>query len=158
MNRSGKAVLTNTRNLCFKAEIAKIMFIPVNPSFTFWECGLRGTNSSKKCLCFTYGRCHFSTLICYHNAALTHLSKQLWFLVDIAWHLFPLSWINLMIMGPFGWFWYCLFRQYFLWVVVFIGLFHVHVSTYVYVILWIYVGAAVRINKLFYPFAGNNTE
>ena len=28
------AVLTSTHNLCFSAEIRKIMYIPVNPSFT----------------------------------------------------------------------------------------------------------------------------
>ena len=30
----GQAVLTSTHNLCFWAEIRKIMYTPVNPSFT----------------------------------------------------------------------------------------------------------------------------
>ena len=30
----GEAVLTSTHNLCFLAEIRKIMYTPVNPSFT----------------------------------------------------------------------------------------------------------------------------
>ena len=33
-NRLGEAVLTGTHNLCFWAEIRKIMYTPVNPSFT----------------------------------------------------------------------------------------------------------------------------
>ena len=33
-NRLGEAVLTSTRNLYFWAEIRKIMYTPVNPSFT----------------------------------------------------------------------------------------------------------------------------
>ena len=32
--RLGEAVLTSTHNLCFWAEIRKIMYTPVNPSFT----------------------------------------------------------------------------------------------------------------------------
>ena len=34
LNRLGEAGLTSTHNLCFWAEIRKIMYIPVNPSFT----------------------------------------------------------------------------------------------------------------------------
>ena len=30
----GKAVLTTTHNLCFRAKIRKIMYNPVNPNFT----------------------------------------------------------------------------------------------------------------------------
>ena len=33
-NRLGEAVLTSTHNLCFRAKIRKIMYTPVNPSFT----------------------------------------------------------------------------------------------------------------------------
>ena len=33
-NRKGEAVLTSTHNLCFLTEIRKIMYTPVNPSFT----------------------------------------------------------------------------------------------------------------------------
>ena len=33
-SRLGEAVLTSTHNLCFRAEIRKIMYTPVNPSFT----------------------------------------------------------------------------------------------------------------------------
>ena len=36
-----KAVLTSTHNLCFWAEIRKIMYTPVNPSFTIQKWGLR---------------------------------------------------------------------------------------------------------------------
>ena len=32
--RLDEAVLTSTHNLCFLAEIRKIMYTPVNPSFT----------------------------------------------------------------------------------------------------------------------------
>ena len=32
--RLGEAVLTSTHNLCFRAKIRKIMYTPVNPSFT----------------------------------------------------------------------------------------------------------------------------
>ena len=31
---SGKAVLMSTHNLCFWAEIRKLMYTPLNPSFT----------------------------------------------------------------------------------------------------------------------------
>ena len=31
---SGEALLTSTHNLCFSAEIRKIVYTPVNPSFT----------------------------------------------------------------------------------------------------------------------------
>ena len=41
-NRLGEAVLTSTHNLCFLAEIRKIMYTPVNPSFTILKWGLRG--------------------------------------------------------------------------------------------------------------------
>ena len=34
---------TSTHNLCFWAEIRKIMYIPVNPSFSTWKWGLRGS-------------------------------------------------------------------------------------------------------------------
>ena len=30
----GEAVLTSTHNICFRAEIRKIVYSPVNPSFT----------------------------------------------------------------------------------------------------------------------------
>ena len=33
-NRLAEAVLTSTHKLCFGAEIRKIMYTPVNPSFT----------------------------------------------------------------------------------------------------------------------------
>ena len=36
-----KAVLTSTHNLCFWTEIRKIMYTPVNPSFTIQKWGLR---------------------------------------------------------------------------------------------------------------------
>ena len=41
---TAEAVLTSTHNLCFWAEIRKIMYTPVNPSFTFYYTkeGLRG--------------------------------------------------------------------------------------------------------------------
>ena len=42
-NRIDKAVLTSTNNLCFWAEIRKIMYFPVNPSFTIEKSGLRGS-------------------------------------------------------------------------------------------------------------------
>ena len=38
-----EAVRTSTHNLCFWAEIRKIMYIPVNPSFTIIKWGLRGS-------------------------------------------------------------------------------------------------------------------
>ena len=34
LERLGEAVLTSTHNLCFSAEIRKIMYTPDNPSFT----------------------------------------------------------------------------------------------------------------------------
>ena len=34
LNRLGEAFLTSTHNLCFGAKIRKIMYTPVNPSFT----------------------------------------------------------------------------------------------------------------------------
>ena len=40
-NRLSEAVLTSTHNLCFLAEIRKIMYTPVNPSFTIQKWGLR---------------------------------------------------------------------------------------------------------------------
>ena len=39
-----RAVLTSTHNLCFWAEIRKLMYTPVNPSFTVLKWGLRGSN------------------------------------------------------------------------------------------------------------------
>ena len=33
----------STHNLCFRAKIRKIMFTPVNPSFTIQKRGLRGS-------------------------------------------------------------------------------------------------------------------
>ena len=43
-HRVGEAVLhvTNTKNLCFRAEIIKIMYIPVNPSFIIKKVGFKG--------------------------------------------------------------------------------------------------------------------
>ena len=38
-----EAVLTSTHNLCFWAEIRKIMYTPVNPSFSIWKWGLKGS-------------------------------------------------------------------------------------------------------------------
>ena len=38
-----EAVLTSTHNLCFWAEIQKIMYTSANPSFTIWKWGLRGS-------------------------------------------------------------------------------------------------------------------
>ena len=42
-NRLDEAVLTSTHNLCFWAEIRKIMYTPVNHSFTIEKWGLRGS-------------------------------------------------------------------------------------------------------------------
>ena len=36
-----RGVLTSTHNLCFRAEIRKIMYTPVKPSFTILKWGLR---------------------------------------------------------------------------------------------------------------------
>ena len=44
-------------NLCFWAEIRKIMYTPVNPSFTIWKWGLRG---SKLCR-------YVFMMICFHG-------------------------------------------------------------------------------------------
>ena len=38
-----EAVLTSTHKLCFWAEIRKIMYTPLNPSFIIWKWGLRGS-------------------------------------------------------------------------------------------------------------------
>ena len=40
---SSKAVLTGTHNLCFWAEIRKIIYTPVNSTFTILKWGLRGS-------------------------------------------------------------------------------------------------------------------
>ena len=42
-NRLDKAGLTCTHNLCFRAEIRKIMCTPVNPSFNIYKRGLMGS-------------------------------------------------------------------------------------------------------------------
>ena len=34
LERHGEAVLTSTHNLCFWADIRKLMYTPENPSFT----------------------------------------------------------------------------------------------------------------------------
>ena len=41
--KTAEAVLTSIHNLCFWAEIRKIMYTPVNPSFTIQKWGLRGS-------------------------------------------------------------------------------------------------------------------
>ena len=43
LDRLGEAVLPSTHNLCFLAEIRKIMYIPVNPSLTVQKWGLKGS-------------------------------------------------------------------------------------------------------------------
>ena len=40
----GEAVLTSAHNLCFWAELKKLMDTPVNPSFTEQKRALRGQN------------------------------------------------------------------------------------------------------------------
>ena len=41
-NRLSEAILTSTHNLCFRAKLRKILYIPVNPSFTILKWGVRG--------------------------------------------------------------------------------------------------------------------
>ena len=36
-------VVTSTYNLCFRAEIRKIKYTPINPSFTMYKWGPRGS-------------------------------------------------------------------------------------------------------------------
>ena len=43
-NIDREAVLTSTHNLCFRAKIRKIMYTPVNPSFTTLKWGVKGVN------------------------------------------------------------------------------------------------------------------
>ena len=40
---STEAVLTSTNNVCLRAKLRKIMYTPVNPSFTVKNWGLRGS-------------------------------------------------------------------------------------------------------------------
>ena len=47
LDRLGEAVLTSTQNLCFWAEIWKVLYTPVNPSFTLSKWGLRGSKLYK---------------------------------------------------------------------------------------------------------------
>ena len=39
----------STHNLCFRGEIRKIMYTPVNPSFTIYKWGLRGSKFILAC-------------------------------------------------------------------------------------------------------------
>ena len=43
-----RGVLTSTNSLCFRAEISKITYTPVNPSFTIQKWGWRGSTLNRR--------------------------------------------------------------------------------------------------------------
>ena len=42
--RRAPVVLTSTHDLCLRAKKRKMCIPPVNPSFTLYNCGVRGIN------------------------------------------------------------------------------------------------------------------
>ena len=106
-NRLSKAILTSTHNLCFWAEIRKIMYTSVNPSFTVQKWGLSGSNLCRHVFAMKFvflgyrENCHYKNRPiqiywkCYHQKKIKKFrhfwyfslfcsKHRLWVLVRIA--------------------------------------------------------------------------
>ena len=71
-----KAILTSTHNLCFRAKVRKLMYPPVNPSFTILNKKRNVTLEFKTLSAATYH------IIFIFKSALNNLKLCLWFHYD----------------------------------------------------------------------------